>query len=92
MLWPTVEGIPWSVFLIGYLSLARHLSQWLDFRLASLGKIRYSIYSIHYVVLFYLMTDNLDGTIIVGGSVDRALINTVILLLPPTVVFAWLSF
>jgi hypothetical protein len=38
------------------------------------------------------MTDNLDGTIIFGGSVDRALINTVILLLTPTVVFAWLSF
>ena len=38
------------------------------------------------------MSKNLDGTIIVGGQVDRALINTVILLPPPTVVFAWLSF
>ena len=92
VLWPTAEGISWSVFLIGYLSLARHLNQWLDFRLASLGKISYSIYFIHYVVLFYLMTNNLDGTIVVGGPVDRALINTVILVLPPTVVLAWLSF
>lgn len=92
MLWPTVGGNSWSVFLIGYLSLALHLSQWLDFRQASLGEISYSIYFIHYVVLFYLMTNNLDGNIVVGGPVDRALINTVILLLPTTVVFAWLSF
>ena len=92
VLWPTVEGIFWSVFLIGYLSLARHLNQWLDFRLTSLGKISYSIYFIHYVVLVYLMTNNLDGTLVVGGPVDRALINTVILVLPPTIVLAWLSF
>ena len=38
------------------------------------------------------MTNNLDGSIIVGGPVDRALNITVIRLLPPTVVFAILSF
>jgi peptidoglycan/LPS O-acetylase OafA/YrhL len=92
ILWPSVEGLTWAVFLVGYISLSRHLAGILDRGFVFLGKISYSIYFIHYVILFYLMINNLDATISIGGPVDTAFVNTLILVVPATVICALVSF
>ena len=60
--------------------------------LIALGTISYSVYLVHYVVLFNLMRFNLDDTLSVGGPVDTALFNTLMLALPPVLIIATVSY
>ncbi len=80
--WPTLEAAAWALFLIGYLSLARHFYSWLSKLLVALGTISYSIYMGHYLVLDYFLRHDWDSLLSLPDPIARAALNTFLLMLP----------
>ncbi len=82
ILWPTVEASAWAVFLIGYLSIARHFKQSLGNLLVAIGTVSYSIYMGHYLVLDYFLRKDWASLLGLAGPVATAVLNTLLLMLP----------
>ncbi len=86
--WPTLEAAAWGVFLIGYLSLARHFHQWIGRALVAVGTISYSIYMGHYLVLDYFLRHDWESLLRVGSPLATAVLNTLLLMLPLVLLLA----
>ncbi len=82
IVWPTLEALAWAVFLIGYLSLARHFKREVGLALVGLGTVSYSIYLAHYVVLSFFMERNLDTVLQLQSPVGTAILNTAVMVMP----------
>jgi peptidoglycan/LPS O-acetylase OafA/YrhL len=54
--WPLVEGVAWALFIGGYLATADRLPVTVSRLLAGIGTISYSIYLLHYLVIYQLAT------------------------------------
>ncbi len=80
--WPTVEASAWAVFLIGYLSIARHFKHSLGNLLVAIGTVSYSIYMGHYLVLDYFLRNDWDSLLSLAGPIPTAVLNTFLLMLP----------
>ncbi len=50
--WPAIEAVLWSTFVASYLAFARYVPYFLDVVFRFLGKISYSIYLVHVIVIF----------------------------------------
>ena len=90
--WPTLEAAAWGVFLIGYLSIARHFHRLLGKALVAVGTISYSIYMGHYLVLDYFLRHDWESLLRVGSPMATAVLNTVVLMLPIVLVLATISY
>lgn len=90
LLWPTVEGLVWAVFIIGYLDLAKKVPGWLDRSLAYIGKISFSIYLIHMTVISVVLQLG-PPEYGFGPGVD-AFITAIILVIPGTVLLSSVTF
>ncbi|MFB5266673.1 acyltransferase family protein [Paenibacillus enshidis] len=55
ILWPTIEGIVWSLLLISYVKLFNTNNNFIQKFLAKIGELSYSIYLTHYIVLTVLV-------------------------------------
>jgi peptidoglycan/LPS O-acetylase OafA/YrhL len=51
LLWPDVEGAVWAMFILAYLSAGTRLPAPIAAPLTWIGRISYSVYMVHYVVL-----------------------------------------
>ncbi|MDP1933044.1 MAG: acyltransferase [Gammaproteobacteria bacterium] len=80
--WPTIEAAVWAIFLLIYVAVARRFDLRVSSVLVLLGTISYSIYLTHYVVLHVLMTNGWDTLIQVGGPLEIALLNTLLVAIP----------
>ncbi|MEX0965168.1 MAG: acyltransferase [Pseudohongiellaceae bacterium] len=86
--WPTLEATAWAVFLLGYLSVARHFHRLAGKALVAVGTISYSVYMGHYLVLDYFMRHDWDSLLGLGGPFATATLNTLLLMLPLVLVLA----
>jgi peptidoglycan/LPS O-acetylase OafA/YrhL len=50
--WPTAEAVVWAAFVGSYLAFARHLPGFVDALLRFVGRISYSVYLIHIIVIW----------------------------------------
>ncbi len=82
IVWPTLEGSLWALFLLGYLSLSRHFNASVGRLLVVVGTVSYSIYLSHYVVLYGFMQQGWDRTISLASPMATALVNVAILVMP----------
>jgi len=80
--WPTLEAAGWAVFLMGYLSIARHFPQILGSALVAAGTISYSIYMGHYLVLDYFLRHDWESLLSLSDPLGTAVLNTLLLMLP----------
>ena len=92
ILWPTIEGAAWALFVIGYLSLARHWHKQVNRLLLGLGTISYSIYMVHYVVLEFFMSRDWDILIRTADPLVTAVLNILLLVAPVVVLISTLSY
>jgi peptidoglycan/LPS O-acetylase OafA/YrhL len=92
IIWPTLEAAVWGVFVIGYLSIARHFHRLVDKTLVAIGTISYSIYMGHYVVLDYFLRHDWDSLLSTGDPLATAVLNTVVLILPPVLLLATMTY
>ena len=90
--WTTLEALAWSIFLIGYLSLARHFNRHLGRMLVALGTVSYSIYLSHFVVLNFFMERDLDTLLAVADPVGTAILNIAALVMPVVVLVSALTY
>ncbi|MCB1101096.1 MAG: acyltransferase, partial [Kiritimatiellae bacterium] len=51
IIWPTVEGLIWSLFIIGYVGTPRFLPRWLETPLAKVGELSFSLYLLHFPII-----------------------------------------
>ena len=72
----------WAVFLIGYLSIARHFNRLVGKALVALGTISYSIYMGHYLVLDFFLRHNWDSIWRLDDPIATAALNTLVFMLP----------
>ncbi len=90
--WPTLEAGAWSVFLLGYLSIARHFHRLVGKALVAMGTISYSIYMGHYLVLDYFMRHDWDSLLRLSDPLATAVLNTLLLILPPVLLLASITY
>lgn len=90
--WPTLEAAAWGIFLIGYLSIARHFYDWVGKALVAVGTISYSIYMGHYVVLDYFLRRDWDSLLRLSDPLATAVLNTLVLMLPLVLLLAGLTY
>ena len=90
--WPTIEATAWAVFLLGYLSLARHYNRQVGKMLVALGAVSYSIYLLHYVVLDFFMQRDWDTVILLGNALGTGVLNTAIFVMPPVIMVSALTY
>ena len=86
--WPTLEAGGWGIFLVGYLSLARHFHRLVGNILVAVGTISYSVYMGHYLVLDYFLRHDWDSLLRLGDPVATAALNTLVLMLPLVLLLA----
>jgi peptidoglycan/LPS O-acetylase OafA/YrhL len=90
VLWPTVEGLGWAAFILGYLSIARWLPAIISKGLVAIGTVSYSIYLIHFVVIDICIRQHLYVAELSSVPSANAL-ATSLLLLPVVLLMAALS-
>ena len=90
--WPTLEAMAWAIFLIGYLSIARHFHRLVGNALVALGTISYSIYMGHYLVLDFFLRHDWDSLWRLGDPVATAALNTFVFMLPLALLLATITY
>ena len=86
--WPTVEAMAWAIFLIGYLSIARHFNRLVGKALVALGTISYSIYMGHYLVLDFFLRHNWESLWRLNDPLGTAVLNVFVFMLPLVLLLA----
>jgi peptidoglycan/LPS O-acetylase OafA/YrhL len=86
LVWTTVEGFVWSVFVVVYASFAPLIPQAVSRVLCYLGSISFSVYLVHMIVLQYAITSRL----LIGGANHpmRCALLTTLALIPVIVLIA----
>lgn len=92
VLWPTLEAACWALFVLGYLSLSRHLPTTAGRALVGLGTVSYSVYLLHYVVLEFFMSRNWDSLLSAGDSFATAMMNLAFVIMPAVIAVATASY
>jgi peptidoglycan/LPS O-acetylase OafA/YrhL len=91
ILWPTLEGILWAAFVIGYVDCANAATGLWSRVLAKIGEISYSIYLVHFVVIWTLVKLALPFAPS-GRYVVDALLETLLVALPITLAVSSLTY
>ncbi|MCM8536352.1 MAG: acyltransferase [Lentisphaeraceae bacterium] len=90
--WPIIEGAAWSVFILSYLSVSRYLPKPLSKCLDFIGKISYSTYLLHFIVIVIVIKKAWFIDIDAGGFLVDSLVTAVLVVLPITFVLSTLTF
>ncbi len=92
IIWPTVEGAVWAFFIICYLSVSSYIPVFISKVLANIGKISYSIYLIHFLIIQVAVKHNLffqfPGT---STGID-AFLNTMLFIIPVTIAVSFITY
>jgi peptidoglycan/LPS O-acetylase OafA/YrhL len=91
VLWPTLEGGVWALFLISYLALAERIPARVSKALAAIGVVSYSTYLTHFLLVRLVLR---HGWIVrfEGDAYTSALWNSALLLLPASLLVAAVSY
>ena len=90
--WPTIEAVVWAAFVASYLSFVRYVPYIIDVVLRFLGKISYSLYLVHVIVVFIFAAKGWYFTIPgLSVSADIFLSGTV-LVIPVVVLVSTLTY
>lgn len=89
--WPTLEGVLWAAFLVGYVDFVKDTGARWSRVLAWIGGISYSMYLTHYMVISTLIKYGwrieFSGRVVVD-----ALLDTLLLALPITLLMSALTY
>jgi peptidoglycan/LPS O-acetylase OafA/YrhL len=88
---PTIEGAVWAFFIVTYLAFGRALPSWLSKPAARLGEISYSLYLMHFVVIYAIIRGGLYVHLTGNGYYD-ALATALLIALPATAAIAILTY
>jgi peptidoglycan/LPS O-acetylase OafA/YrhL len=89
--WPTLEALLWAAFVIGYVGAANAASGLWSRLVARIGEISYSIYLVHFIVIWLLVRYDLAFAFS-GRFVIDAVLETALVALPSILVIASLTY
>jgi peptidoglycan/LPS O-acetylase OafA/YrhL len=89
--WPTLEALLWAAFVIGYVAVANNAQGLWSRAVARVGEISYSIYLVHFIVIWMLVRYDLPLAFTGRFAVD-ALLETGLVALPVTLAIATLTY
>lgn len=81
IIWPTVEAVMWSAFIVSFLSFGRQLPRIMAAVMTWAGKVSYSVYLLHFAVLIAVVRSDLYVEL-TGRSYLDALITTAVVVAP----------
>jgi peptidoglycan/LPS O-acetylase OafA/YrhL len=90
--WPTVEAITWAIFVACYLGFARYLPRIVEFILQFLGRISYSLYFVHVVVISILAEKGWYFALPFLSVTQNILLTTTLLILPVVILISTLTY
>jgi peptidoglycan/LPS O-acetylase OafA/YrhL len=90
--WPTIEAVFWAAFVGSYLGFARYVPHVIDIVLRFLGRISYSLYFIHVIVIWIFAGKSWFFTIPSLTVNDNILLTALILVLPVVVLVSTLTY
>jgi peptidoglycan/LPS O-acetylase OafA/YrhL len=91
VVWPTLEGLLWAAFLVGYVDWANAGDARWSRPVARVGEISYSIYLVHFVVIQAVLASGLGFTL-AGRPLVDAMLTTLLLVLPATLLVSALTY
>jgi peptidoglycan/LPS O-acetylase OafA/YrhL len=90
--WPSIEAVVWTAFVASYLGFVRYVPHLFDIVLQFLGRISYSLYLTHLIVIWifagkgwYLAIPSLSAT-------TNILLSGVVLVLPVVILISTLTY
>lgn len=90
VVWPTVEGLLWAAFILGYMQVGQRLPGWLSRVLASIGEVSFSMYLLHVAVIAAVLK---LGPVTFGlGPTGASFLNGLFLVIPGTTALSWVTF
>ena len=92
ILTPTIEGFLWGGFILGFLSFAERIPKYIGIVFCQIGKISYSVYLLHFIVLAYVIKWNWFIHISESNVYLNALATTVLVVLPITLCVSAVSY
>jgi len=90
--WPTIEAVCWASFAAGYLGFARYLPHFIDACLQFLGRISYSLYLLHLIVVWIFADKGWFFTIASLSVTQNILLSTIVLVLPVVILASTLTY
>jgi peptidoglycan/LPS O-acetylase OafA/YrhL len=92
IMWSTIEGSLWGIFILSYLSASRYIPGVISFAIASIGTISYSMYLIHFIVIEIFIKNEWLISWSDMSSNRSALLNTPLLIIPVVLTVSCLTF
>ena len=90
-LWHTFEGVIWASCIVSYISFGKKVPELPSRILAYIGKISYSIYLLHFVIIFLVQRAIGIPNILQNRQLNSLLVST-ILVLPITLILSSLTY
>jgi peptidoglycan/LPS O-acetylase OafA/YrhL len=91
IIWHTVEGLVWGLFALSYISVFHSANNLFSKVITKIGEMSFSLYLLHFTVLYILVDKGLYFSFGHGPFVN-ALLNTITLVLPITLVISVLTY
>ena len=92
VIWPTLEGCMWAVFIIGYLSISRWLPTFVSNAFASLGLISYSLYLIHFIIVSAVFTEGWLVVLSPDSHLLTGYATTIFVIVPLSILVSMLTY
>jgi hypothetical protein len=90
-LWHTFEGVIWASCIVSYISFGKKVPELPSRILAYIGKISYSIYLLHFAIIFLVQRAIGIPNILQNRQLNSLLVST-ILVLPITLILSSLTY
>ncbi|MBZ5578995.1 MAG: acyltransferase [Acidobacteriia bacterium] len=90
--WPTIEAVVWTAFVAAYLGFVRYVPLILDIVLRFLGRISYSIYLVHAIVVWIFARKGWYFTIPALSVSANIFLTAVVGVLPVVVLVSTLTY
>ena len=92
VIWPTLEGGIWALFILTYAPVSAYVGPYFSKRLAQLGTISFSLYLLHFTIIKMVIRTELFLGIDFFDPVFVALLTTLFVVLPITILLAFLTY
>jgi peptidoglycan/LPS O-acetylase OafA/YrhL len=92
VIWPTVEACIWIFFIIAYIGISTYVPKFLSNMLIFIGKISYSIFLVHFIIMKTMVAENLFVEIPILNSKYNAILNIIMVAIPITLLLSYFTY
>lgn len=91
IIWPTIEGLLWSVFIVSYVLIFNKYTNLLSKFIAKIGELSFSMYLIHFVIIQIIINKGLFIVLDISPF-KNAILNSVVIVVPITILISLITY